>query len=239
MGCPICSPAGQLLNLGHMMKDQFTGQFVSSMPACIIMVAPYIEIMKKQQFDIPDIPYMRTEPQHDRRVCAKDGCTGDGEYKAPRSAHDVRDYIWFCLDHVREYNKSWNYFDGMDELGMEDAIRKSTTWERPSWKFGTSSGGGSWQRHFDDPMGLFGDEHAAKDAQTTHYSSEERKALVIFGLSSCTDPQEVKKRYKELAKAYHPDANGGSVDAEERLKTINWAYAVLKKTLSNLKENSG
>ena len=134
-----------------------------------------------------------------------------------------------------EYNKSWNYFDGMDEVGMEDAIRQSTTWERPSWKFGTSSKPSShttWQRAFEDPMGLLKMPMATgQENQRNPYNAEERKALAIFGLSSCTDPQEVKKRYKELAKAHHPDANGGSVEAEERLKTINWAYTILKKTL--------
>lgn len=183
---------------------------------------------------------MDTTAAADRRCCAKDGCTEDGDYKAPRSAHDVRDYIWFCLDHVREYNKSWNYFDGMDEVGMEDAIRRSTTWERPSWKFGTSKGASAkgWQHSFDDPMGLFGESCSGKEEPKSVYSSDERKALAIFGLSSCTDPQEVKKRYKDLAKAHHPDANGGSVEAEDRLKTINWAYAILKKTLVNLKTNT-
>ena len=210
-------------------------QNVSTLMPCIMKHVAYSENMKKQQFDIPDIPFMDGNAQPDIRVCAKEGCTAEAEYKAPRSARDVRDYIWFCLDHVREYNKSWNYFDGMDEAGMEDAIRRSTTWERPSWKFGTSnkSTNTTWQNAFDDPLGLFGENGKANDEKASPYSSDERKALAIFGLSSCTDPQEVKKRYKELAKAHHPDANGGSTEAEERLKTINWAYAILKKTLGN------
>jgi curved DNA-binding protein CbpA len=193
-------------------------------------------MMKKHQIEIPDIPFLERSVESERRICAKDGCSEDGNYKAPRSTHDVHDYIWFCLDHVREYNKSWNYFDGMDEIGMEDAIRRSTIWERPSWKFGTSNKkrSSAWQKVFHDPLGLFGDGGNLKeDVQSPpYYSADECKALAIFGLSSCTDTQEVKKRYKALAKANHPDANGGSVKAEERLKMINWAYAILKKTMS-------
>ena len=201
------------------------------------MADPYSEKMKKQQFNIPDLPFSNSEAEPEEKLCAKEGCSKPAEYKAPRSSHDVRDYIWFCLDHVREYNKSWNYFEGMDEVGMEDAIRKSTTWERPSWKFGTSTktNATGWQRAFFDPMGFFEDANASsQENQKDPYSPEERKALVVFGLSSCTGPQEVKKRYKELAKAHHPDANGGSLDAEEKLKTINWAYVILKKTLSKI-----
>jgi hypothetical protein len=195
--------------------------------------APYSEMMKKQHINIPDIPFVSRPPESERRDCAKDGCTEDGDYRAPRSTHDVHDYIWFCLDHVREYNKSWNYFDGMDEVGMEDAIRRSTTWERPSWKFGISNktGPSEWQKAFDDPLGILGEGNNDKKEEQCPYNADERKALAIFGLSSCTDTREVKKRYKVLAKAHHPDANGGSIKAEEQLKTINWAYAILKKTM--------
>lgn len=165
-------------------------------------------------------------------TCAKEGCEQVGQYKAPKSIHDVRDYIWFCLDHVREYNKSWNYFGQMDENGIEEAIRRSTIWERPSWKFGTRANSARWSNGFHDPMGLFEESGASSQgAPPPAPCSDEQKAFAIFGLSSCTDPQEVKKRYKELAKAHHPDANGGSLEAEERLKTINWAYAILKNVM--------
>lgn len=189
--------------------------------------------MKKQTVNIPDMKSWRQNQAPEIRVCAKDGCTEEGAYKAPRSSHNVRDYIWFCLDHVREYNKSWNYFEGMDETGMEDAIRDSTTWERPSWKFGTStktSGARPWQAQFDDPLGVFGGNNDnGQSADTPKLSADQRKAWSVFGLTPCNDEDKVKKRYKDLAKTHHPDANGGSREAEDRLKTINWAYSILKK----------
>ncbi len=61
----------------------------------------------------------------------------DALYPAPRHRSDLRSYIWFCLDHVRHYNSSWNYYDGIEGAAMEEEIRRATTWERPSWKFGT------------------------------------------------------------------------------------------------------
>ncbi len=161
-------------------------------------------------------------------VCAKPDCHNDGIYKAPRTPRDVRDYIWFCLDHVREYNRGWNYFEGIDEVGMEDAIRKSTTWERPSWAFGTA--GAKIAVDFDDPFGILGGQKTAQnEPQKPQLTADEEKAWAIFRLSPCTDGDLVKKRYKELAKLHHPDANGGSRSAESRLKSINWAYAILKK----------
>jgi hypothetical protein len=188
--------------------------------------------MKKQTIETPDYRFWKNDEDSDKRVCAKPGCTEDGAYKAPRSSHDVRDYIWFCLDHVREYNKSWNYFEGMDEIAMEDAIRRSTTWERPSWKFGTSAKspeGSPWQAQFDDPFGVMGEGAQQRSANQPQLTPDQRKAWSVFGLSPCMDQDKVKKRYKELAKTHHPDANGGSREAEDRLKTINWAYSILKK----------
>jgi curved DNA-binding protein CbpA len=44
---------------------------------------------------------------------------------------------------------------------------------------------------------------------------------------------DVKTRYKELAKRHHPDANGGDRAAEERLKSINLAYAAVRHYLTD------
>ena len=59
-----------------------------------------------------------------------------------------------------------------------------------------------------------------------------REPLHTLGLTWPTTLDTVKTRYKELAKRHHPDANGGSRDAEERLKTINIAYATLRSRLT-------
>ena len=69
--------------------------------------------------------------------CAHPGCLEDGVYKAPKSRLQLRNYHYFCLEHVREYNKAWNYHKGLNEQQVENSIRRSTTWDRPSWPFGT------------------------------------------------------------------------------------------------------
>ena len=60
---------------------------------------------------------------------------------------------------------------------------------------------------------------------------ELREPLKTLGLSLPTALDAVKTRYKELAKRHHPDANGGDRAAEERLKTINLAYAAVRSRL--------
>ena len=65
--------------------------------------------------------------------CAHSSCIKKGEFKAPVSRENINEYIYFCLDHIREYNKNWNYYEGLNNEEIESEIRKATTWERPTW----------------------------------------------------------------------------------------------------------
>ena len=85
-----------------------------------------------------------------------------------------------------------------------------------------------------DPLRILnsaGAKQAQQRRQQDRAPSELREPLATLGLSWPTTLDAVKTRYKELAKQHHPDANGGSREAEERLKTINLAYAALRRGL--------
>jgi molecular chaperone DnaJ len=60
---------------------------------------------------------------------------------------------------------------------------------------------------------------SAKDYQKDYYKT--------LGVPKTATAAEIKKSYRELARKYHPDANKGSADAEERFKEITEAYNVL------------
>lgn len=182
------------------------------------------------------------------RACQVDNCPLEGAFPAPKSRSSTRDYYWFCEDHVREYNKQWNYHTGMDEKELEQSIRSDITWNRPSWPFGeTGHPGKKTHRprpsHFDwshlrDDFGLFSDEQMAQrnayEETLRNKPSAERNEIVMafrtLDIQPPADFDTIKKRYRELAKKHHPDANGGDKKAEEKLKSINLAYHVLKQT---------
>src|SRR5260370_8144243 len=65
-----------------------------------------------------------------------------GEYRAPRARARLNEHRWFCVEHVREYNKKWDYFAGHDAEAIEAHIRADTTWRRPVWPLGGRSSGG-------------------------------------------------------------------------------------------------
>ena len=82
---------------------------------------------------------MATEAKGELRHCAWPDCTRIGDHKAPVSKKKLREYQYFCLDHVRIYNRAWNYYEGMSESEVETAVRSDTVWNRPTWPMGSDN----------------------------------------------------------------------------------------------------
>jgi hypothetical protein len=174
------------------------------------------------------------DPDAPGRACDAPDCPAVGEYRAPKTRNNLRDYWWFCLDHVRGYNATWDYYKGMTPGEIEAGLRFDTAWQRPTWPLGRI-GTVAWDDELvRDPLHVL----AAAGLRDTKRRSpqqtptELREPLATLGLSWPTTLDAVKTRYKELAKRHHPDANGGDRAAEERLKTINLAYATLRSHLN-------
>ncbi len=162
------------------------------------------------------------------RVCAWPGCCRPGDYRAPKSRDALRDFLWFCLEHVRAYNANWNYFAGLDAGQIETIRHRDATWHRPTWPLGTRACAHeavkAAMNGFADPFEVGSDAPPAGPP----VSPERAKALESLGLECDASDEQVKARYKTLAKRHHPDANGGCTSAEERLKEINEAYTFLR-----------
>lgn len=169
------------------------------------------------------------------RGCDHPDCPETGLYRAPRARDRLREYYWFCLNHVRAYNTSWNYCAGFTEAEIEAQIRSATCWDRPTWRLGQWHG-----LRAEGAMASRADGFRAADRETGRDQGSRRRsgpgqppdanadALAVLGLDAAATPAEIKTRYKRLVKRYHPDANGGDKQAEERLKVINQAYTTLR-----------
>ena len=177
------------------------------------------------------------DPHAPGRVCDVPGCEAAAGYRAPKSRTTLNEYWWFCLEHVRAYNGAWDYYKGMTPGQIEAQIRADTRWQRPSWRLGTL---GSTLRPEDaihDPLGILSEARRAaagrgEASRHPETPSALREPLDALGLAWPVSLDEVKSRYKDLAKRHHPDANNGDRSAEERLKTINHAYSTLRRHLA-------
>lgn len=137
------------------------------------------------------------------RTCDMVHCSEPGEYPAPKSRHSSEKW-WFCQRHAGEYNRAWNYFDGMSYEEMKRAAEEET---RESAGYAKAS---SWSW--------------ASDGSGT---PQERGALKTLGLDSNADDEEIKARYRELAKKYHPDANRDDPGATLKFQQVSEAYKIL------------
>jgi len=171
----------------------------------------------------------------ERQLCQWPGCRCAGEYRAPKSRERLREFYLFCLDHVRAYNRAWDFFKGMNQVEIEAYLREDVTWHRPTWPLGNGqphqSDGWRWQ----DPYELFlngenrgGRQSASEWDRRRPRATRTERMLAVLDLPPDTTRSELKARYKQLVKQHHPDLHGGDKRAEERLKLINEAYTYLR-----------
>jgi hypothetical protein len=203
--------------------------------------------------DSPLFDRIRVKPDKDRRLraqcpgCEWPNCKAPATHRAPKGRLREREYWQFCLDHVREYNHTYNFFAGMSSDDIAKYQKEAVFGHRPTWKMGMNGGrpaarshSSRLQRDFgdaDDPFGVFHEFAGPVGARTrfeqrppqgrTVYNAG-RKALAALGLEGDVSPQEVKTRFKTLVKRHHPDANGGDRSSEEKLREIIQAYNYLK-----------
>jgi curved DNA-binding protein CbpA len=175
-------------------------------------------------------------------ACQWDGCTQAGTHRAPVGRMKEGEYFRFCFDHVREYNKGFNYFSGLADTEIARFQKEALTGHRPTWKMGTAggvrsspdfaqqrSGRAGYSRSMRDPFNLFGDGRERVVPRERKARPLEAKALETLGLDARAGAAEIKARYKELVKRHHPDANGGDRGSEERFREVLQAYRLLKQ----------
>ncbi|RMH46434.1 MAG: molecular chaperone DnaJ [Alphaproteobacteria bacterium] len=170
-----------------------------------------------------------------QRVCEHPGCNEPGKYRAPKSPDHLDEYLWFCLQHVREYNNRWNFFEGTTDAEFEALVDKDRVWGRPTRPFSARPGEETraWSRlGIDDPMQVLGERATRNPGKTVGHTRrlppKERKALEILEARDTWTKAEIRKQYKSLVKDLHPDMNGGNRADEERLQEVVWAWDQIK-----------
>jgi hypothetical protein len=158
--------------------------------------------------------------------CSHPNCAELGQFKAPKDRNTLHSYHWFCLQHVREYNARWDYYQNMSSEDIERDREFDRHGRRPTWKFSDRFATRPWY----DPFRFMDQDNHAPPLRIL--PPEIKKAIEIMQLDYPFDKDELKGVYKALAKKYHPDLNGGCKKAEERLKIINEAYSFLSKKVS-------
>jgi hypothetical protein len=192
----------------------------------------------------------RPEPEKPRRpagACQWKGCSAAATHRAPKGKAGDGGHYRFCFDHVRQFNASYNYFEGMSTAEVEEFRKSAVTGHRPTWRMGDAAAegggastakGGRYARFAKfgaaDAHGVMNDDPASGPGNPAPEKRRplrtlERKALHALHLAESSSKEQIKARFKELVKRHHPDANGGDRGAEDKLREIIQAYNYLKQ----------
>ncbi|GLS44785.1 J domain-containing protein [Methylobacterium brachythecii] len=175
-------------------------------------------------------------------LCEVPGCEHPGLYRAPKGRKHEGEYLRFCIDHVRAYNASYNYFDGMNDDAVQAFQKDAIIGHRPTWSMGTGGRAADKSKPeterdwaYADPLGVLRaagvagkERRAPPEPMRPRLSPAARKALDVLGLDETADTAAIKAQYKTLVKRFHPDANGGDRSFEDRLRDIIRAHDVLR-----------
>ena len=140
------------------------------------------------------------------RLCDRHGCEEPGDCPAPKSPNSP-DRWYFCAAHAGEYNRGWNYFEG---LSAEEAAAREADERRDTAGF-TEAKHYGWAGP--------GDGSRRRD---------EMRALDVLELEPDADFDGVRAAWRRLAKANHPDVKPGDAEAAARFQAIQAAYDVLR-----------
>ena len=167
-----------------------------------------------------------------KNICDWNNCFEKGDFKAPVEKDNSKKYRLLCLKHVKEFNKNWNYFSGMNDEQIFSFLKSDMTWHKPTQSFSSSDNFFKvlWNDALKDEF-----DKAKLRGEFNHmnqfkFNYKDIKAFGILGVSVGLKWEKIQQKFKVLVKKFHPDINLGNKKYEEKLKLITLAYTQLKNT---------
>ena len=167
-----------------------------------------------------------------KNICDWNNCFEIGEYKAPIEKDNSKNYRLLCLNHVKEFNKNWNYFSGMSDRQIYDWLKSDVVWHKPTQSFTSSDNFFKilWNNALKDELNKNKLNGHFDHMNKFKFNNNDVKAFSILGVSVGIKWERVQEKFKKLVKKFHPDMNEGNKKYEDKLKIITLAYTQLKNT---------
>jgi hypothetical protein len=167
-----------------------------------------------------------------KNICDWNNCLEEGSYKAPIEKDNSKKYRILCLNHVREFNKNWNYFEGMNDDQIYEFLKSDMTWHKPTQSFSSSDNFFKilWNNALKDELNKYKINGQLDHMNQFKFNNNDIKAFSILGVSVGIKWERVQEKFKKLVKKFHPDMNSGNNKYEDKLKVITLAYTQLKNT---------
>ncbi len=167
-----------------------------------------------------------------KNICDWKNCCKEGSYKAPKERDNSKNFRLLCLEHVKEFNKKWNYFAGMNDNQIIEFLKSDIIWHKPTQSFGSSDNFFKilWNDALKDEMDKLKFNNEFNHMNKFKFNHYDIKAFSILGVDVGLKWERVQEKFKKLVKKFHPDMNAGNKKFEDKLKIITLAYTQLKNT---------
>ena len=167
-----------------------------------------------------------------KTICEWNNCNNSGEFKAPVEKDNSKKYRMLCLEHVKEFNKNWNYFAGMSDEQIIEFMKSDMIWHKPTQSFSSSDNFFKilWNNALKDETQKIKNFENLDHMKKFRFSSQDFQAFTILDLPAGLEWKKIQEKFKKLVKKFHPDMNAGNKKFEEKLKIITLAYTQLKNT---------
>ncbi len=156
----------------------------------------------------------------------------EGSYKAPVEKDNSKKYRMLCLNHIKEFNKNWNYFEGMNDDQIYEFLKSDMIWHKPTQSFSSSDNFFKilWNNALKDDLNKYKMNGQFDHMEQFKFNNNDIKAFSILGVSIGIKWEKIQEKFKKLVKKFHPDMNLGNKKFEDKLKVITLAYTQLKNT---------
>jgi hypothetical protein len=141
------------------------------------------------------------------RLCDRHGCTEPGNCPAPKSPNSPERW-YFCQRHAGEYNRRWDYFEGLDK---EEAAARAKSEQAENAGYAEAAHYG-WAESGDGSR-----------------SADEMRALEVLGLEADVEFEAIRKAWRAKAKEVHPDVKPGDDSAAKAFHAYSVAWEVLRQ----------
>ena len=165
-----------------------------------------------------------------KNICEWNNCKKVGKCKAPIEKDNIKNFRWLCEEHIKLFNKKWNYFEGMSQNEIGSFLKSDLTWHRPTQKFGSKDNFFNilWNNALNDKFNIFKEKGSVHINNIKKLCEKDKDAFKILELEFNDDWTTIQKKFKTLVKKFHPDKHSGNRQYEDKLKKITLAYSHLK-----------
>ena len=178
--------------------------------------------------------------EEEKEPCTHPGCEKSADVRVAKSPREPQERIWLCAPHAAEHNRNWNFFEGLSDEEIQKAKEQAFYGDRPTWAMGKNERARAASRtrgpaDMADAHGLFAEEAKTLRDKQGYYRDGRQlprlqvKAFQTLDLKVTAPSSEIRKRYAELVRRFHPDSNGGDRSAEKQLQDVVKAHQILKK----------